>query len=169
MAPREVAISSKLRFIQLKYLHMAYRTPIVIHRAHPSYPPGCPKCPCPRADFLHITWTCPRLQHFWGRVEQTVSRVLGRDIILTPKTALLEITFEWGGSRGERRFLGMATMIAKRDIAKHWMAKQSPRLSTWRSGMDWVSKLEEPIYNARGCPQKHHRIWGKWWAFYGLE
>ena len=43
MAPRELAISSRLRFIQIKYLHMAYRTPLSLNRMYSSAAPCCPK------------------------------------------------------------------------------------------------------------------------------
>ena len=78
------------------------------------------------------------------------------------------ITFEVGGPRGDRKLVGLATLIAKRDIAQNWRASQAPPIKKWRAGMDWVSKIEEQVYIARGCPGKHAKIWGKWWAYYGL-
>ena len=168
-APREIAISSRLRFIQLKFLHMAYKTPTMLHRMIPGYSPNCPKCAHTGADFLHMTWSCPSLQDFWNGITRIISRVLDREIELTPRSALLGILFDLGGRRGERAFIGMATMIAKRDIARNWMSREAPKLSVWKAGVDWVSKLEEPIYAARGCPGKHEKIWGKWWSYYGLN
>ena len=76
-----------------------------------------------------MTWTCPRLQEFWNKVGRVISRVLGCEITLTPRSALLGITFELGGSRGDRSFIGMATLVAKRDIARNWMSSQPPKLS----------------------------------------
>ena len=70
---------------------------------------------------------------------------------------------------GDRKLVGMATIIAKRDIAQNWMSSQIPQLARWKAGMDWASKIEEHVYVARGCPGKHTKIWGKWWAHFGLD
>ena len=68
-----------------------------------------------------MVWSCPKIQQFWREVTEEVSRVLEEEVELTPRLALLGIMFDMGGSRGDRTFIGMATMIAKRDIAKNWM------------------------------------------------
>ena len=42
MAPKEMAISSRLRLIQLKILHMAYLAPACLYQAYTSCSPPCP-------------------------------------------------------------------------------------------------------------------------------
>ena len=60
-------------------------------------------------------------------------------------------------------------LIAKRDIARNWMAKKVPALAERRAGMDWAAKTEESVYISLGSPKKHDRIWGKWWEHFGLS
>ena len=55
MAPRELAISSRLRLIQFKYLYLIYRTPGFLNKIYPSGNVGCPRCLEPGAGFLHMT------------------------------------------------------------------------------------------------------------------
>ena len=85
------------------------------------------------------------------------------------KVALLGILYDVGGHRAQRTFIGMATTLAKRDIARHWMAKTPPTIEEWRRAMDWSAKIEEPVYIARGCPMTHKQLWGGWWSYYGLN
>ena len=73
-------------------------------------------------------------------------RVLEREVVLTPRIALLSIIFDVGGPKGERTFVRMPTMIAKWNIAKFWMSKQPPSLKKWRTGMGWASNIEEHVY-----------------------
>ena len=84
---------------------------------------------------------------------------------LTPRVTLLGITFDLGVPRGDRTFVGLATLLAKRDIAKRLLADMPPTIKEWREGMDWTAKMEEHVYIARRCPGKHARIWGRWWNF----
>ena len=64
MAPRELAISSRLRLIQIKYLHMVYRSPAQLHRAFVTYPPGCTRCMC---RFLSHDLVLPKNTGLLGR------------------------------------------------------------------------------------------------------
>ena len=139
-----------------------------MHRMFPAVKPGCPKCTSANADFLHMIWSCPLIQRFWGKIENELAQILEREITLTPRLAILGITFDLGGARGDRILVGVATLLAKRDIAKRWMSPLPPTVKEWRTGMDWTAKMEERVYVARGCPKKHTRVWGKWWEFHGL-
>ena len=73
-----------------------------------------------------------------------------------------------GGRKGVRTLIGMATMIAKRDIASKWNQEIAPTIVDWRKGMDRCAILEKPIYEARGCPGKYNKIWGSWLEYHGL-
>ena len=167
--PREIAISARLRLIQTKFLHMSYKSPRQIHRAYPTYSPACPKCAEDQADFIHMVWTCPKLKCYWSRVGRELSRVLEHEIDLTPKIALLGILFAVGDTRAKRTFIGIATILAKRDIAKHWMGKNPPTIKEWSTAMDRSAKLEEPIYLSRGYTLKHKRKLGNRWDEHGLQ
>ena len=169
MAHREMAISSRLRLLQWKIFHMAYRTPALLSKMYRGYEARCPKCSGAPADFFHLIWHCPVTQTFWAKVGRTLSGVCGRPIALTPRVGLLGLLFDVGGNRASRRFVGMATLLAKREIARYWMRPVSPSMSEWRAAMDWAAKTEEPIYLARGCPHKHSKIWGMWWDYFGLQ
>ena len=169
MAAREIAISARLRLIQTKFLHMCYRTPRQVHRAYLTYSPACPKCAAEQADFFHMVWACPELHNYWSQVGRELLKVLNYEIDLTPRIALLGILFDVGVTRDKRTFIGMETILAKRDIAKHWMGRTPPTIKEWSMAMDWSAKLEEPIYVSRGCPLKHKCIWAGWWDYHGLQ
>ena len=169
MAHREMAMSSRLRLLRWKMFHMAYHTPAQLSKIYPGYDPRCLKCSGVPADFFHMVWQCPVTQAFWKKVGHTLSKVCGGSVVLTPRVGLLGLLFDVGGTRASRKFVGMATLLAKREIARYWMRQISPSMKEWRAAVDWAAKTEEPIYLARGCPHKHSKIWGKWWEYYGLQ
>ena len=59
-----------------------------------------------------------------GYIARVLSDVPSQQIVLTPLVALLDTLFDVGGSRGTIALVGMATVLAKRDIAKHWIDLQ---------------------------------------------
>lgn len=65
MAPRTLTTSSRLRLVQIYYLHTVYLTPARPFRAHLRPSPDCPKCGSSPADFYHMVWLCPALERFW--------------------------------------------------------------------------------------------------------
>lgn len=57
-------ISAGDRFVQLKFLHMAYYTTRRLAAIYPDRSPSCSRCGDLDASFLHMTWSCPRLRSF---------------------------------------------------------------------------------------------------------
>lgn len=91
-----------------------------------------------------------------------LSNILGWTVPLSPLPLLLGVMESLDGSRTDKLFLGVATMVAKRDIAVAWKDPASPPITKWRKEVDWCAMQEKPVYEARGCPAKYGRIWDKW-------
>lgn len=60
-------ITSRDRFIQLKFLHRAYYTPQRLANIYPSLSPMCTRCSFERGSFLHMVWTCQNIRPYWQR------------------------------------------------------------------------------------------------------
>ena len=116
-----------------------------------------------------MVWSCPKIISLWKGTERETSQVLGREVKLIPRVALLWLLENIGGIRKERTFIKMVTSVAKRDIARKWKQPEPPSMAEWHRGVKWCANHEKPIYDARGCPQKHDKIWSKWWRYHGLN
>ena len=168
MAPRAIAISAKLRMVQVNVLHLAYLVPNCLSYTNDPVASRCARCHLHKADFFHMMWSCPKVAPLWNSIERELTQVLGTEISLAPTVVLLGLLEGVGRGRKERSFIGVATMVAKRDTARKWNQPEPPTMTEWRKGVDWCAGLEKPMYGARGCPQKHDKTWGKWLSVHGL-
>ncbi|KAJ1205837.1 hypothetical protein NDU88_001262 [Pleurodeles waltl] len=155
-------MATRLRLIQTYFLHAAYLTPDKLHRAGLRSSAECTRCGSPTADFFHMVWACPIIAAYWGAVVQEISGVLQEEVERLPVPLLLGVMGDIGLRRSDRTFLGVACLVAKRDIMTEWKAKNAPTLTKWRRGVDWCAQREKLIYEARGCLNKHNKIWGRW-------
>ncbi|KAJ1155451.1 hypothetical protein NDU88_008181 [Pleurodeles waltl] len=161
-APHTLTMATRLRLIQTYYLHTAYLTPSKMHKAGLRPTADCPRCMSPDADFFHMVWSCSTINTYWKMISREISLTLQVDMELTPLTSLLGVMGDSGLRRAERTLLGVACLVAKRDIVADWKANKAPALTKWKRGMDWCAQSEKLVYEARGCPNKYHKIWGRW-------
>lgn len=108
-----------------------------------------------------MVWRCSVVTCYWESITRELSEVLGWEVLSNPVHVLLGVTEGLDGSRAEKHFLNTALMVAKRDIAVHWLSPTTPTLAHWCRGVDWCAAQERPLYEARGCPKKFHKMWGK--------
>lgn len=73
-----------------------------------------------------------------------------------------------GGNIYKRHLLLLGLTLAKCDIARHWKVVTAPPLTAWKNGLEFSMGLERPIFQARGCPRKHSKIWRRWAEYRGL-
>ena len=118
---------------------------------------------------MHTIWGCPRIQTYWGLIIGELNAVLDFRIPLEPAYVLLGIPNDVDLPRHRLIFCNLGLMIAKRDIARHWGAKECPTLSEWRTGMDMYMAAERTTYGARGCPWKFLKIWGSWIQHHSID
>ena len=102
-------------------------------------------------------------------VLRELSRVLEVLIPKDPWFLLLGIPNDIDIPRCKLLFCSLGLVVAKRDIAKHSGAPETPTLEVWKIGMDMYMAAERVTYKARGCPLKIFRIWGNWMQYYGLD
>lgn len=161
-SPREVAISSRLRLIQLKILHRSY-----LSRTRLAKMGYCPDTNCLRGcgregTSVHTLWECSHIQLYWEEVVTTMEQVLAQTLDCNIKLALLNI---WGPTdlnSKERTWITLGLMLAKRNIIRLWGIQTVPTVEDWRKDMDWSMVSEKSVYVARGCPRKWSQIWSRW-------
>ena len=100
-SPREVAIKSGLRLIQLKILHRVYYAKDTLRKMG-----RCASAECRRGcggvgTFYHIIWECPIIQRYWSEVLHCCSEVLGETLTSVPKWCLLNTWIALDSNRME--------------------------------------------------------------------
>lgn len=87
--PREVAIPSKLRLIQLKILHQTHYTRTLIYKLGATDTPLCLRECGQSGIFFHTIWKCPKIMTYWEAIMNIISQVTGstlwRTFIAPPK------------------------------------------------------------------------------------
>mgnify|MGYP002804281051 CR=1 FL=1 len=80
MHPREVAIKSRLRLIQLKILHRSYYDRKRLHTMGRADSTHCLRCNHVEGSFMHTLWSCPRIQTHWELILRELSGVVEIEI-----------------------------------------------------------------------------------------
>ena len=169
MHPREVAIKSRLTLVQLKILHRCYYDRKRLHTMGRADSAECLRCILGEGSFIHTIWRCPKIQTYWSLIVGELNTVLEFTVPMEPAYILLGIPNDVDLPRHKLTFCNLGLMVAKRDIARRWGAKECPTLEEWRVGMDMYMAAEKTTYRARGCPQKFPKIWGSWLQHQGID
>lgn len=79
-------ISARDSFIQLKFLHRAYHTPVRLAKTYSEVSPLCSRCQSSPGTLFHLVWTCPHVHPFWEKVIDAPNAFrdwsLGQDLAL---------------------------------------------------------------------------------------
>lgn len=124
-----MSASCRLRVIHYKYLQQLYYTPAKKYRFGLSDNDRCERCRQPGADFLHLAWSCPRLQEFWTPVLVALERMIGNHIPDDPIVALLGYTENIPTT--VRKFTAIALLMARRRVACRWGRGRAPKFKDW--------------------------------------
>ena len=84
-SPREVAIKSGFRLIQLKILHRVYYAQDTLVKMGRSNTMGCRRGCGHKGTIFHILWDCPLIQEYWVKIHDCMGEVLGDTLRPSPK------------------------------------------------------------------------------------
>lgn len=110
-----ISLHGKHRLIHFKYINRVYHTPERLHRFGLRADAACDSCRAAEAGFLHLAWNCPGMSHFWGKIFQEISKIVGTEISPDPELALLGYTR--GLLKAIRRMVDLGLLMAKQRVA----------------------------------------------------
>ena len=87
--PQKISRITRLKYIQLNYLHQKYLTPEWITAIYGGEVKKCPRCTRTEADFVHMVWSCPLAQEYWNAVLEKIKSTLERDLPCTVRVCIL--------------------------------------------------------------------------------
>lgn len=117
--------------------------------------------------FFHILWDCPKIQDYWQRISEIMSEVVGLGVRKETRWHILGVTGDITWPKRCKTWLALASVIAKRNIARLWGANAAPTMKDWEKDLDRCQRAEQVVYQSRGCPQKWKQIWASWRAYRG--
>lgn len=126
---QEVSASSRLRILHYKYLHRTYYTPERLFRLGLRDSSHCTRCRAENADFLHLAWSCPTIQHYWTDVFAALRDMTGITMPEDPLLALLGYTAPLAPPI--RKYTALALLLAKRRVSCRWGRGRAPKFKTW--------------------------------------
>lgn len=166
-SPREVAISARLRLVQLKILHRIYVTTQFLYNIGKADTNKCRRGWRHMGTFLHTLRECPLIQVYWKGIHDTITAVLGAQLTLEARRCILNVWEPTDLNSKQIIWVTLALMVAKRNIAQKWGAIQPPTVSAWKKDMDWCMFREKIVYIARRCPRKWNQILTEWNVYRG--
>lgn len=122
------SICTKMQETNYKILTRWYNTPAKLHIIFPSSSDLCWRCQSERGTFLHIFWTCPKLDQFWKTVQSTAQNFTERPIVSDPAIFLLHASHM--PSKAYKKSLKRHLFdAAKACILLLWKSTQPPTVS----------------------------------------
>lgn len=165
--PREIAVKARFHLIQLKILHRAYIPRTVQYHIGYSASEYCVRGCGDVGTFFHILWDCPKIQDYWQRISEIMSEVVGLGVRKETRWHILGVTGDITWPKQCKTWLALASVIAKRNIARLWGANAAPTMKDWEKDLDRCQRAEQVVYQSRGCPQKWEKIWTAWRLYRG--
>lgn len=104
-----------------------------LHQIQPQLSPLCWKRCGEIATYMNFWWICPSIQHFWAQVTNSVSEIIGLQILLAPEIALLNHWREKSISPLLQELTSMLYVTARLTLAQCWKRPLLPQLKHWHS------------------------------------
>lgn len=139
---QKISPNHRHKLLHFKCIHRTYIIPLQLAKFDPSKS-TCPKCGSLDANFSHMAWSCPRILAFWTEVFQTLVCIIEAALLPSPRLGLLVLVHHV--KRSYRRFIAIALLLAKREIALHWGAKSRPQKAAWTRSLAYCS-LQTDIF-----------------------
>lgn len=111
--------------------------------------------------FIHLLWSCPKIQGLWTQVVTFLHDNMGSPVALDPKQCLLGL-FADTTDKYTKTFLHKMLFSARKVIARNWMRPLPPRFAEWKVEINNTLPYKKFIYANRGCPAKYNKIWDHW-------
>lgn len=155
---RRISLHGGHRLLHCKFLHRAYYTPERMHRYGLTDSAACIRCTAEPAGFFHLAWQCPNIFKFWESVFLELRRITDTPLEINPLLALL------GYSKplppGIRRLIDMGLLLAKRQVALHWMKGPPPTMTQWAKDMLYCSTQTEAYSDLLPPRNRPKNFWG---------
>ncbi|KAM8977104.1 adhesion G-protein coupled receptor G2 [Pelodytes ibericus] len=119
-----------------------YKTPSKIHNIFPNVSDRCWRCANNKGDFLHIWWTCSKIQPFWKAIADILTEVAGAEIPFEPCAYLLHHNTQ-PISKYKKSLTIHLLNAAKLLIPRLWKTSRTPSFREWLAQVEDIRSAED--------------------------
>lgn len=142
----------------LKFTNQWYTTPVKIKSWLPQESDSCWRCNTGRGTFLHIWWSCPKIQTYWQMIIKWIKHITETKMDLDPACCLLHVNLLY--RKYNKSLVRHLLSSAKVLIPLKGKTRHTPSIKDWRQSMKW----KKP-WLIRKTSTQFHKIWRFWYLF----
>lgn len=143
----------------LNFFYRTYYTPVRLKRIFPDTSNLCYKCKIHKGTFIHLFWSCDRIQTFWRGVHSVIQEVTGKQFLLSPSFCLLNHTQDNFFDKDTKSLLIILLFLATKCILLRWSTPQVPTVDMWISQLSALIPLEKLTHDLNHKSNRFWRIW----------
>ncbi len=146
--------------IQFKVVHRAHISKVKLAQMFSGTSSLCNRCQCAEGTLIHMFWTCPKLEHFWRSIFNTLSVVLQCRLEPEPLVAMFGVApEELQLSASMCKILAFSSLLARRAILLKWKNPLPPTHIQWIRETMSCLYLEKIRYSLRGSGKQFFKMW----------
>lgn len=111
-------------------------------------------------------WSCPKIQPFWRKIFDFLSRAYSISLKLDPLINVLGATFN-KADKFQSQAVSFIMVLAKKAILQMWKKESVSTFEMWVKELSSVLHLEELRYNLYKKPKIFAKIWNPIKIFIG--
>lgn len=142
-----------------KFFHRIYFTPVRLQKMFPNSSDLCYKCKTHKGTFIHLFWSCDRIQVFWKGVHSVIQEVIGKQFAPSSSFYLLNHSPDKQFDADTRALLSTLLYLAKKCILLRWSAPQIPTVDMWISQISTLLPLEKLTHELNHKLDKFWKLW----------
>lgn len=156
----------RTRLIQFKILNRIYWTPSRLHKVGLVDNSECWRCQDKNGTFVHMLWSCPKIQAFWSSLHTIVEKIVEQNIPLTPSLFILGDPSALSDLAPPlSNWIQTVLMLGRKLVVKEWKAPSAPALDLWYAALGQLAALEHLSYRLLDKVEEYNLKWGKFHSY----
>lgn len=151
--------SNKIKETNFKFIHKLYLTPIKMHKISKENSPNCQRCKIKEGTFLHMFWSCEKINNFWKAIHSFTKAVLELEFEMIPCVYLLNVINNYHLDQKKCRLLIAISYFAKKCILLWWKNELAPTFSLFIEQISQFLPLEKLTLQNHNKEDLFHDLW----------
>ena len=144
------SVCARHELLQFKTLHRIHWTKLRLSKRFSDVNPQCDRCKCNPASHNHMFWSCPKLDHYWASIFDTMSGSLRQPISPSPLIGLFGVApVHLGLTKAQSNSVALLILLARRLILVKWKDCKPRTFPHWVKEVLYSLKLLSSSLNSQ--------------------